>query len=371
MSTFEAHLRALLDDQAERELPPSRVSISTAMHRGGKRLRWRRVWMSGPPVLAVAAVLALTLSGTLASSGQPRPDRPAPRHQTTPATPAATAPDQLPVLQSDASFGWLPAGAKFSSGGTSPATAHLNIYTGRQFTWQLTFYARTVCRLAGSQLTCSSGGGIQTYWLDGNAPAVSGHRAYWQAPGPPAGRGHQGVIWQYARGGWAVFGVANAHRQPPATLLKIADGIRFGKQASQPVRFAVQLTAVPRSWQLGSLSYGSVGGVLLAQQEYVAGQRAEHVPFLTVTLSSPSCYFYPGGQSRRAVVAGHRVTVTTIPAADGRLSTHQLCARDVRGLFLFISVLGKPAVTPATLFTHLRVLGADPADWASTPVSEP
>jgi hypothetical protein len=68
------------------------------------------------------------------------------------------------------------------------------------------------------------------------------------------------------------------------------------------------------------------------------------------------------------VINGHRVVVNRIPAADGRPTTYQVCAPDVSGLSLFISVDGgHPVITPVTLFRHLRALGTNPANWSVAP----
>jgi hypothetical protein len=368
MSTFEALLRELLDEQVKGEQPPSRISVSAAVQRGSKRLRWRRAQLAGPPVLAALAVLAIALSGARPFGGPARSGRPAPHRAASPAA-AARAPGQLPVLRTDATFGWLPAGDSFTSGGTNLTVAYLNVYAGQRLTWQLMIYAGRACSLTGtSQLACSLGNSAtQAYPLGGSAPAVAGHHAYWVFRGP-AGRQHQEVVWPYASGGWAALQAASGKSQSSGTLLKIASGVRFGPEAGQPVKFAVQLAGLPRNWRLGSVSYQSAGGVLLARQEYVGDSGLRHMASLTVGLSSPGCPFYPDGQSRHEVVAGYGAVVTTLPSWDSRLITYQLCAPDVRGLYIFISILGRPVIKPTVLFTRMRVLGTGPANWVSSPI---
>ena len=377
MSTLEAQLREFFAQLGDSDQPPARVSVAAATSRGRSLLRWRRARLAGTPVLAASAVLAVALTGVLpagGSGGHSAGRTPASSQAARP--PRTVAPDRFSPLVPYASFGWLPAGDTFRSGGTGPALEFLNVYDGRHFRWQLMTYAAKVCRLTGKEtaLVCSLGrGATQTYALGGRAPAVAGHRAFWLSAGPhrPAQDKHQEVIWQYASNGWADLGNASSARQPSATLLRIAGNTGFGT-SQQQLRFAVQLTRVPKKWHVSTAYFLASSGVLVDDQETftATGSNPADLPFVTTQLGRGSCYFYPDGQSRHEVINGYRVVVNTIPAADGRPPTYQVCAPNVNGLFVFLSVDGsRPVITPVTLFRHLRVLGASPADWVTSPTS--
>jgi len=378
MSALEAQLREFFAQLGDSDQPPARISVTAATSRGRSLLRWRRVRLAVPPILAASAVLAVALASAL-PAGRPG-SHPAGR---TPATsqaakqpPRTVVPDRFSLLVPYASFGWLPPGYSLRSGGTRGTSDFLNAYDGRYLRWQLTTYAASVCRLTRTAraLVCSLGhDGTQTYPLSGPAPAVAGHRAFWLSGGPhqPPRDRHQAVIWQYATNGWAELDSASSAHQPSMTLLRIAGNVGFGT-SRQPMRFAVQLTRVPKTWRVSTAFYQISGGVPVDNQATfaAAGSNPADLPFVTTQLSPGSCYFYPDGQSKHQVINGYRVVVNTIPAADGRPPTYQVCAPDVNGLSVFISVDGsRPVIAPVTLFRHLRVLGASPADWVTSPTS--
>jgi len=84
------------------------------------------------------------------------------------------------------------------------------------------------------------------------------------------------------------------------------------------------------------------------------------------------CYRYPKRKnfSDKSVVEtinGYRVVLTNL--IRGRLR-QDLCAAHADGLSLYISQFGThPPIGLASLFRdHLRLLGADPADWTSKPI---
>jgi hypothetical protein len=368
VSTLEARLREVLSQLAGSDPPPpAGISIAGAIRRGHSRLRWRRARLAAPPVLAASAVLAVALAGPLTAGAA------GPAHQPVAATQqraAVAAPRQLSALVPYASFGWLPPGEALRSGGNGPVSDYLNAYAGTHFKWQLTTFAGDACRLTEKRtmLTCSLGG--QAYGLGGRAPAVSGHRAFWVSfPRSPQGRQHQAVVWQYAPNGWAELGSATGARQAPTSLLRIASTVSFGG-SNRPVMFAAQLTKVPASWRVAIDSFEVANRRLLATEATFAanGSESDDLPFVTTSTAHSACYFYPGGQSVRRMINGYRIVVNTIRDADSRRATYQVCAPDVNGLFLFISVDGlRPVITPVTLFRHLRALGTNPANWSAAP----
>jgi len=62
--------------------------------------------------------------------------------QSPPAGNSASAPHgSLPVLQTDAHFGWLPSGDQLRSGFESENVADMNVYAGKVFDRNLTIWA--------------------------------------------------------------------------------------------------------------------------------------------------------------------------------------------------------------------------------------
>lgn len=374
-TAFETRIAELLDQQAAQEQPPVRVSVDAAIQRGNSRLRWRWAGLAGAPVLAAAAVLAIALAGIVPLGGHtPRPaagKSGAPKGSNglawTAAGPARARP--LPVLTTGTSFGWLPAGDRFLSGNDNPAVHYMNIYAGRTFTWQLARWAPGACTLtsARSRLSCSFGGDTGSHWylLAGAGPVIGGHQAFWAHSGSVL---RQQIVWEYAPGAWAGLNVATRARQPVAALLRIAREISFGPASGQPLRFDFQLTDVPGSWRPGSVTYGARGGALLASQVQILGPKGDYGTPIVFIQKPSSCYFYPHGQSAHAHLRGYDVVVTAMPADGGRLGFHQLCAPDVEGASVLISMNEIGVRTPAMIFEHMRFFGSNPAAWVANPV---
>ncbi|HTX86202.1 MAG TPA: hypothetical protein VME44_28780 [Streptosporangiaceae bacterium] len=372
MSTLEAKLRDHFEQMAGSEQPPGRVSIAAASRRGRTLLRWRRAWLAGTPVLAASAVAAVALTGALPSS-----EHRAGSHRPVSHRPAQVrvAPSRFSPLTPYASFGWLPAGERLASGGIGATADYLNADASKTLTWQLWTYAAGVCRLTStSELSCELGSqDTQFYPLAGRAPSVNGHRAFWLSAGSPAqaSHEHQAVVWQYASNGWAELANATRGHQPGEAVLRIAAHVVFDGRHRQPVEFAAQLSNLPRTWQATAGHFVVERGVLLGKQyAFTArGSNPADLPSMTTSLGRGSCYFYPGGQSARRMINGYRVVVNTIAAADGRPATDQVCVADADGLNVFISVDGgHPVISPVTLFRHMKLLGADPANWTADPI---
>jgi len=70
----------------------------------------------------------------------------------------------------------------------------------------------------------------------------------------------------------------------------------------------------------------------------------------------------------RETINGYRVVVTH--QVRGTLPRQDLCAGNANGLALYISEFGAhPPISLASLFRdHLRLLGANPANWTSKPI---
>jgi hypothetical protein len=228
--------------------------------------------------------------------------------------------------------------------------------------WSLTFYSAGRCQLSAAQkeMDCSySASGGQTASITGRAPAVRGHRAFWAGGS---------LIWQYARGGWALLSFPSRHG-----ALKVAAHVRYGVGAAPSIVFAAQLTGVPRTWQVSSVAYRPDAGMLRASQYSLtagavalaagSGEFRPNIPDLATdpATSHSSCHFYPNGQSTRRVIAGYKVVVS---------GGQQLCAAHAHGLAVFINDAGShPAIGVIALFEHhLRLLGANPANWTKAPI---
>lgn len=362
----ESQLRELYEQLASSEPPPSRADVGLAVSRGRRRFRVRRAGIASVPAVAAAAIAGVILAvgavpgiparvGTTPSPGSsPRTAQP------------AQAPSRFNPLIPYASFGWLPATQAIVSGGTGRTQMYLNAgpHPGKTV-WSLTLYSADRCKLSAAQkeMDCTYGaGGGQTASITGRAPAVRGHRAFWAGGS---------LIWQYARGGWALLNYGARH-----DALNVAAHVRYGVGAAPHIVFPAQLTGVPRIWQVSSVAYLPDGGVLRASQYSLtagavalaagSGEFRNDIPSLDTdpATSHSSCHFYPNGQSTRRVIAGYKVTVNRLPGEQ------QLCAAHADGLAVFISEVGRHfAIGVVALFEHhLRLLGINPANWTAVPI---
>ena len=376
----ESELRALFAQIAGGEPAGGGVDVALARRRGRARLRWRRAVVAGGSVLAAAAVVAVAV---LVGPVRPAAGPPA-------AGPAA--PRQFSPLNPYLSFGWLPAGNSLVAGGVRPEVAYL--IGGRSalspLTWNLVAYAAGQCHLIGParELKCSTLalGGL-TVRITGRAPAVRGHRAFWAGPF---------LVWQYAHGGWAELSLPLANASPKLTsaakreaarrdAVKIADHVRYGA-ATPPLVFPVQLTHLPSRWRVSSVYYLPDAGVLRASR-FALGtgnpnlgadgglEYQTNLPYFQIDPASPkgSCYRYPNRKnfsekSAVEIINGYLVVLTH--RFLGAASAYDLCSAHAGGLALYISQHGAhPQINLASLFRdHLRLLGANPANWTRKPI---
>ena len=372
----ESQLRALFEELASGEPPPSRVDTGLARRRGRRRLRWRRGAIAGAPVLAAAAAAAVVLATGVAVPSVPARVRTTPAAGRSSPPPApARAPSHFNPLIPYLSFGWLPAGQSLIAGGTGRTGMY--VVAGprpSKVDWSLAVYSAGRCQLAKAQLNCTSNASSgRTERITGRAPAVNGHPAFWAGPY---------LFWRYARGGWAWLSVPPSDNAAArAETVKVASHVRYGAATTPSVAFPVQLTGMPGRWQISSVYFRADAGVLRASQYSVtagaakldpgSGEFAFGAPFFSTdpATSRSSCYYYPGGQSTREVIDGYRVTVSHLPGPGGSPPEQQLCAANADGLAVFISEIGThPAIGVTALFAHhLRLLGPDPANWTRAP----
>ena len=377
----ESQVRALFNQIAENETGPPRVDTPLLLRRGRARLRWRRACVAGAPVLAAATTAAVIL----AVAAGPFRAGPGPAAAGGPAAPRQFNP-VIPYV----SFGWLPAGESLYSGETRPTQAFLAAGSrGTLPEWDLSVYARAQCHLTPPP------GGLQCphQGLDGTtarfkttarAPAVDAHRAFWSATG---------LVWQYARAGWAALtwpeSVPGVRTPPQVTAtrqheaIKIAEHVRFGA-ATTPLLFPARLTGLAPQWRISDVYYVP-GAKILRAESYMLTTRTSrylpHVGDLGVWTNAPYIEIHPSPRSGTCTphdpaskntsetINGYRVVVKRMPI--GGVPQQELCAARADGFWLSIIEFGAhPSIEAASLFRHhMRLLGTNPANWTNHPLS--
>jgi len=380
MTPLEDEIRDLYRQVTDPEQPPARVCIAEALRRGRILRRRRRFSAVAAPVVAVAAVAGIALAATL----------PAHNHRGAPARPQIANPAPLPgqfdPLAVNMSFGWLPPGEAAVTGGTGELDSWLSVYLEHNLNlygnpdantrWQLSEYAQGVCTLGAKHghLFCDT-----DRQLSGRAPDVNGHLAFWESNNGlriPYGP-HQALVWTYAPEYWAELASTSGSWQSGQTLLRIARGGMLGVRATQPVKFAVQLTAVPSAWRIGSTFIVRTGDMWLGQEYTVTtGKKALWGGSSLVSNGLPSVVTYAGGGSCSAFLAGHseqlringyQVVITTDTPGAGE---SKLCAPDANGLEVLEFLSGAHArVSVTSLFRNMRLLGPKPSAWTTQPIS--
>jgi hypothetical protein len=245
--------------------------------------------------------------------------------------------------------------------------------------WTLDVYARGQCHLTGSAsgLNCP---GSSTLPIRQRAPDVAGHRAFWYSPG---------LVWQYARGGWAVLGIpapnlsAVLHSKELAgQALKIARNVRYG----MPTRlvFPARFSGLPSQWQVHNISYYVPDGGLLRADDYMltTGSSRFHPRVGDLGVWTDAAYIMvhpaprkgtcsphdPATKNTSEIINGYRVVLKRFHI--GGLPVQELCGAHADGLWFDIQVFGAhPSIDVATLFKdHMRLLGTNPANWTRNPI---
>jgi hypothetical protein len=331
-------------------------------------------------VLAAGTVVAVVVTVGLA-----------PAH-TRPGTAATgngpAAPRQFNPLVPYISFGWLPAGKSLVMGGVRRTVVSIEAgskpYSAHG--WDLNVYAAGQCHFTPAAKTLKCGTApAEGPNIVGRAPAVRGHRAWWAGPSRNWWAS-AGLVWQYARNGWAWLFLPNMYRYSPQQIkavkrnaVKIAGHVRYGAP-TLPLVFPAQLTHLPHIWRVSSVVYLRDGRVLRARSYALAASSPSlgadggldyqsGLPYFTIDPASRKnpCYRHPG-ESVSEIINGFRVVVTHSTA--GATPRQDLCAAHADGLTLFVSELGShPAIGVASLFrSHLRLLGGNPAHWTQKPI---
>ncbi len=189
-----------------------------------------------------------------------------------------------------------------------------------------------------------------TVRINERAPAVRGHRAFWAG---------SSLVWQYARGGWAVLGIPGSDfsslRHNPVRqgeTIKIAGHLRFGAVAP-PMVFPAQLTGLASQWRISDVSYAAEAGLLRAESYMLTTGTSRYLPHvgdLGVWVNAPYFDIHPAPRKRTCTphdpaskntsetINGYRVVVKRMPI--GGVPQQQLCAAHADGLALSIIEFG-------------------------------
>ena len=383
----ESDLRVLFKRQAAIELPPAPISIPAARRIGRARLLRRRAGAFGSPVLAAVAVVAVVLLTGLFAGG---PRQPA----TTPGGPAA--PKLFNPLVPYATVTWYP--YRPTLVGSSDIHTALILRASSRSPAESTavvLYAAGWCTLQSASLSCGStaAGTRAELTVSGRAPDVQGQVAYWTryAGGNLAavrpGAGHPELLaYQYARGGWAVVESTGT----PADQLRIAASVRYDQTAA--LRFPFRLTGLPPQWSevlLAGFTQAEPGAHAPTEDVLLLGSPATRLGTAprdtlsvlanTQTIRPPTCQTrtVPAGQPSQVsppgscpskVINGYRVFPSSPSSHPGE---QILVAPDAGGLYLYEQTTGPDApLSPVSVLAHhLQLLGPDPANWTTAPVS--
>jgi hypothetical protein len=369
----EPQIRALFAQEANGEPAPTQVD-QIARRRGRARLRWRRAGVAGTSVLAAAAVAALVVGAV-----------PTSRPSSNPAAAGPPAPRQFNPLVTNVSFGFLPPGASIQQGGVEPTVAFMTAGASSiGLWWEANVYAKGRCHLTGhaSKLSCPGPAltGV-TVRLSGPAPAVGGHRAFWA---------RSGLVWQYARGGWALLDAPVAsnttlrhdpHLRPLA--IRVARHLRIGA-ATPHLVFPAQFSRLNSQWRVGEAHYFADAGALQAQEYTLLSGTSQFLPHVgdlgvwtngvyVMGHKAPgngTCTPHdPSTRNHSEIINGFRVVVKH--GATGGVTEQELCSAHADGLWFDIEEFGShPPIGVATLFRHhVQLLGPNSAKWTENPIS--
>jgi hypothetical protein len=207
---------------------------------------------------------------------------------------------------------------------------------------------------------------------------VSGHYAFWAGTD---------LVWQYARGGWAVLNIAvpdfSALRRDKATqreAIRIAGHLRFGATTPALV-YPAQLTGLTSQWRISDMYYVA-GSTSLHADTYMLATAASrfypHVGDQGVWTNAPYVQIHPSPRTGTCsphdpstrntseIINGYRVVVKRSSA--GGLPEQQVCAARADGLWVSIIEFGRhPAIGVTSLFRHLRLFGTHLANWTRNP----
>lgn len=354
---LEHDLIELFDHQASEDQPPAEASIATASRDGRTRLRRRRAVNIGGPLLAVIAVLAIALSGSLLAPAPPVPQPPSQGQ--------SHVVSRLYLWPA-----WLPRGMAVTAGVIyNPHGETLEAGPARgPFEWRVSSFSAD-CTAKQSKLSCrvqpdpnfdGFAGTVNGFpSTEGRAGMVNGFPAYWTGGG--------GLIVERARGQWTVV-----------TFPTHADDLRVARHLTAPVprvRYPAQLTG---NWPGTGLQYAGftydrglavVDGYALARGTTLTApvnrrpdQNIVQIGAVPVG-SRPGC----GSAGTRTVLNGYHVIITWIDQ-HGADPIENVCANRADGLQVQTHSDGRHVVASASaVFAHLKLFGPDQANWPATP----
>ena len=390
-----------LHEMADKEQPQSRVRIQQALRDGRARLRRHRLMRAaGVPVLAAAAVSAIAV-GSISLPGS---------HAQGPSTATARG---FSALAPYATFGWLPAKepaarsqqtdlAQMNTWGTIESTSE-DLNDGP---WELTAYAIGACLRAGNQIDCPNNDQLMpgepkvvhpcgSNDAEVQAPRVNGRQAFWehnpdQVTVVKNGQNQSSVshmrclTWEYAPGGWASlrnYGQINPGKQ---LVVRIASKIRFGGQ--QPAfKFAAQFRNLPGKWRVvpqtnfylfrrvgHKLRYmGVQHGALLAESYTITnGAITVGVDVNVFPQKRSQCVT---GKPGCRVINGYHVSARDLGRlGKGGRPQFEISAPDADNLYVSLGTVSQQDLGLLfSLFSHMTMLGTNPAAWTTQPIATP
>jgi len=358
---------------ADSEQPASKISIQQALRDGRALLRRRRRLRAiGTPALAAAAASAIAISSVSLPTGDHRAG-----HKPGPSTATAR---RFSALAPYATFGWLPASepvvpgqqralAQLNTWGTIDATSE-HLSSGP---WALSVYAVGTCHRTGNQIDCGNDqpqpGPAHPCGFNGrevSAPPVNGHQSFWADDlGSLEPARIRCLTWEYAPGGWASLSNLEEIHPDKSLVVRVASAIRIGGR--QPsFKFAAQFRKLPGKWRVvPPASFYLMHGALLA------GTYAITDGATTIDVNIGSGFSKPNrclkNESDCRVINGYHVgvlrsqpvrgeTVSQILAPDADHRSVALISHQHLGLLF-------------TVFSHLAILGRNPAAWTTKPIS--
>jgi hypothetical protein len=370
---FEHLVERAFQQMADQEQPQSRVSIQQALRNGRTRLRRRRLVRAvGTPVLAAAAVMAVALPVSMSAGSHDATHRraavvPASVVPVSPATSRSFSP-----LALYASFGWLPASAASNLFGTMQATSEQLFERG----WVLQTYAVGRCKRLGDQMECGWGKDkgndscLANAYIQARAPAIHGRPAYWAYDlGTRNSPGQRCLTWEYQPGGWAHLMGSAAVNPSKRLMVRVASAVRFG--GHQPsIKFAAQLRKLPGRWQVVPITdfYLDYGALLATGTTITNGETTLGVG---LNFSSPSHNKCLDAKSACRVINGYYVTLVSPSVIPG----FSIVAPDADKAYVTIGAAAGHGPQPHknvglmyTVFSHMKMLGPNPADWTTEPI---
>jgi hypothetical protein len=366
---LERSIETAFQEIADKEQPHSRISIQRALQDGRARLRVRRVLRAvGTPVLAAAAVLAIALPVSMSAGSDNATHERAVVVPTSPATSRRFSP-----LALYASFGWLPAKEPGIIFGQMQATSEELIDHG----WDLRTYAVGRCERRGDHMECGWGKDegdhtcLGNAYIQSRAPAIDGRPAFWAYDTGTKNWARQRCLtWEYRPGGWAYL--TNSPEEINGSkrlIVRIASAVRFA--ARQPsFKFAAQLRNMPGRWQVGfQTNFYLTHGALLAGPYIITDGKT--TLGINVGFGSPEHNKCLGTKSACRVINGYYVTrVKYGPVTKGGPQEFELWAADADNALVTIGPeTYKHLGLMYTVFSHMKMLGTNPADWTTEPIS--